>query len=395
MFLQIEVAELSGGVTAAEGFRAGAAACGLKKAGLDLMLLVGEHVCSVAGVFTTNVVKAAPVLLSQRRVKTGRAQAVVINSGCANACTGEEGMQRCAQMAADAAQALDVPEELVLVCSTGVIGRQLPIELITPGIALAAQALSPQGGHDAALAIMTTDTHAKEAALALETDSGTIILGGMVKGSGMIAPNMATMLSVLTTDAQIDPDLLQTALSNAVDRTFNCVTIDGDTSTNDTVLLLASGKSGVRLQEGTADFARFERALYRVTETLAKQLARDGEGATKLVEIWVHGAADDEAAMAIAKTIGASPLVKTAMFGNDPNWGASSPPPGAPASRSTRTVSTSSWRASRWYATARCSTSTNRPPSAPCKRKKSASLSRSTKATAKRWCGAAISPTTM
>lgn len=321
MFLQIDMNEKTGGVTAAEGFRAGAAACGVKKDGFDLMLLVGEHVCSVAGVFTTNLVKAAPVLLSQRRVKTGRAQAVIINSGAANACTGDEGMRRCAQMAAETAAALGVPEELVLVCSTGVIGRQLPMELISPGITVAAQALSPQGGHDAALAIMTTDTHAKEIALYLEMDSGSITIGGMAKGSGMIAPNMATMLSLLTTDAQIDPDLLQRALTNAVNRTFNCVTVDGDTSTNDTVLLLASGKSGVRLREGTEDFARFERALYRVTETLAKQIARDGEGATKLVTIWVQGAANNEEAMSIAKTIGTSPLVKTALFGNDPNPG--------------------------------------------------------------------------
>ncbi len=321
MFLQIDVIETTGGVTAAEGFRAGAAACGLKKAGLDLMLLVSEHACSVAGVFTTNVVKAAPVLFSQRRVKTGRAQAVVINSGVANACTGDEGMRHCTQMATETAGALDVPEELVLICSTGVIGRQLPMELVSSGITQAAQALSPQGGHDAALAIMTTDTHAKEMALTLEMESGSITIGGMAKGSGMIAPNMATMLSILTTDAQIDPELLQTALTNTVNRTFNCVTVDGDTSTNDTVLLLASGKSGVRLSEGTEDFARFERALYRVVETLAKQIARDGEGATKLVEIWVHGAASNEAAMTIAKTIGTSPLVKTALFGNDPNVG--------------------------------------------------------------------------
>lgn len=285
------------------------------------MLLVADHACSVAGVFTLNVVKAAPVVFTHKRVKAGRAQAVVINSGVANACTGDEGMRRCEQMAADTAQAAGVPDELVLVCSTGVIGRQLPMDNIAQGIAAAAQVLSPQGGHDAALAIMTTDTHPKEMALVVETDAGPVTIGGMAKGSGMIAPNMATMLSVLTTDAQVDPDLLQLALTRAVDRSFNCVTVDGDTSTNDTVLLLASGRSGVRLHEGTQDFARFERALYRLTETLAKSIARDGEGATKLVEIWVHGATDDAAAMQIGKTIANSPLVKTALFGNDPNLG--------------------------------------------------------------------------
>ena len=273
------------------------------------------------GYSASNVVKAAPVLFTQKRVKTGRAQAVIINSGVANACTGDEGMLRCTRMAADTALASGVSEELVLVCSTGVIGRQLPMELISAGISQAAQVLSPQGGHDAARAIMTTDTHPKEAALVLETDAGAITIGGMAKGSGMIAPNMATMLAVLTTDAQIDPDLLQAALSGVVNRTFNCVTVDGDTSTNDTLLLLASGKSGVRLRGGTQDFARFEQALYQVAESLAKEIARDGEGATKLVEIRVHGAETHEAAMKIAKTIANSPLVKTAIFGNDFNWG--------------------------------------------------------------------------
>jgi len=321
MSIPMEVRETTGGVTAPLGFRAAGVACGLKKDGLDLMLLVADHACSVAGVFTTNVVKAAPVLFSQKRVKTGRAQAVVINSGVANACTGDEGMRRCEQMAADTAAATGMADDLVLVCSTGVIGRQLPMEKISVGINDAARVLSAEGGHNAALAIMTTDTHPKEATLVLETESGPITIGGMAKGSGMIEPNMATMLSVITTDAQIDPELLQVALTNAVNRSYNCVTVDGDTSTNDTLLMLASGKSGVRLQVGTRDFARFEQALCQVAETLAKMIARDGEGATKLVEVQVHGAADDQAAMKIAKTIANSPLVKTAIFGNDPNLG--------------------------------------------------------------------------
>jgi glutamate N-acetyltransferase/amino-acid N-acetyltransferase len=320
--MDIELTEILGGITAPRGFRAAGVACGLKKNGdRDLMLLVADRACSVAGTFTRNVVKAAPVLYSNRIVKAGRAQAVVINAGIANACTGEEGMRRCEQMAADVAAATGLAKELVLVCSTGVIGRQLPMEKISAGINEAARALSPDGGHAAARAIMTTDTRPKEIAVQFETSAGPVRIGGIAKGSGMIAPNMATLLSVITTDAQVDPDTLQAALGNAVDRSFNRVTIDGDTSTNDTVLLLSSGATGIRLDQGTQDFARFAQALTRVAEMLAKAIARDGEGATKLVEIRVTGAADDAAAARIAMTIANSPLVKTALFGNDPNWG--------------------------------------------------------------------------
>jgi len=320
--MDIELTEILGGITAPWGFRAAGVACGLKKTGdRDLMLLVADRACAAAGVFTRNVVKAAPVLYSSRIVKAGRAQAVVINAGIANACTGDEGMRRCQQMVADVAGATGLAKELVLVGSTGVIGWQLPMEKIAAGIDEAARALSPDGGHDAALAIMTTDKRAKEIAIQLETSAGPVRIGGMAKGSGMIAPNMATMLSVITTDARVDPDTLQSALANAVDRSFNRVTVDGDTSTNDTLLLLASGATGVRLDQGTEDFARFAQALTRVATMLAKAIARDGEGATKLVEISVTGAPDDAAAARIAMTIANSPLVKTALFGNDPNWG--------------------------------------------------------------------------
>lgn len=320
--MDIELTEILGGVTAPQGFRAAGVACGLKKNGnRDLMLLVADRACSAAGVFTRNVVKAAPVLYCSKIVKTGRAQAMVINAGIANAVTGEEGMRRCEQMAAEVAAATGLEKELVLVGSTGVIGRQLPMEKISAGIAEAARALSPDGGHDAALAIMTTDTRPKEVAVQFETSAGPVRIGGMAKGSGMIAPNMATMLSVITTDARVDPDTLQSALANAVERSFNRVTVDGDTSTNDTVVLLASGVTGVRLDQGTQDFARFAQALNQVTRRLAKAIARDGEGATKLVEIRVTGAPDHAAASRIAMTIANSPLVKTALFGNDPNWG--------------------------------------------------------------------------
>lgn len=321
MSFMTEIEEIAGGVTTPQGFRAAGVACGLKRDGRDLMLLVADRVCTATGVFTTNVVKAAPVLYSSHAVKTGRAQAVVINSGVANACTGVEGMRRCEQMAADVASATGLAGELVLVCSTGVIGRQLPMDKISQGIEKAARVLSPKGGHDAALAIMTTDTRPKEVAVQVNTSQGTVTIGGMAKGSGMIEPNMATMLSVITTDAQIDPNLLAIALRAAVDRSFNRVTVDGDTSTNDTVLCLASGMSGVRLLQGTRDLALFETALGKVARELAKMIARDGEGATKLVEIWVHGAASHADAATIAKTIANSPLVKTALFGNDPNWG--------------------------------------------------------------------------
>lgn len=321
MNLLAEITETAGGITAPIGFRAAGVACGIKHDGRDLMLLVADRICSVAGVFTRNVVKAAPVIYTAKRVKTGRAQAVVINSGVANACTGVEGMQRCDEIAQMVSSATGLTDENILICSTGVIGRQLPMEKIAAGIDKAACVLSPKGGHDAALAIMTTDTHAKEVAVVLNTEQGAIRIGGMAKGSGMIAPNMATMLSIITTDAQIDPDPLRVALQNAVALSFNCITVDGDTSTNDTLLLFANGSTGIRLQQGTQDFARFEMALRQVTQTLAKELARDGEGATKLIEIQVRGAKDDAAAHCIAMTIANSPLVKTAIFGNDPNWG--------------------------------------------------------------------------
>jgi len=321
MQLLAEILETAGGITAPLGFRAAGVACGIKATGKDLMLLVADRPCAVAGVFTTNVVKAAPVLYSAKRVKTGRAQAVVINAGVANACTGDEGMLKCEQMTQAVAQVCELAEDLVLVCSTGVIGRQLPMDKLIPGITMASHELSADGGRDAAQAIMTTDTRAKECAVIIQTDEGPIRIGGMAKGSGMIAPNMATMLSVLTTDAQVDPNLLRVALTNIVEQTYNRVTVDGDTSTNDTVLLLASGASGIRLQQGSQDFVRFEHAVHYVAEYLAKAIARDGEGATKLVEICVHGAENQEAAVRLAKTIANSPLVKTALFGNDPNWG--------------------------------------------------------------------------
>lgn len=321
MLFKVDYVEIPGGLTAPQGFRAAGVACGIKAEGRDLMLLVSDRACTVAGVFTRNMVKAAPVLYSCKRVKSGRAQAVVINSGVANACTGDEGMENCQQMAAMVAQATGLTDDVVLICSTGVIGRKLPMDKISDGIIRASRVLSPKGGADAALAIMTTDTYPKELAISFVTEQGEVRLAGIAKGSGMIAPDMATMISILTTDARIDPDTLRIALTNAVKRSFNCVTVDGDTSTNDTVLMLASGKTGVRLEQGTHDFALFELALRELTQRLAKMIARDGEGATKMIEIRVVGAENEQNANLIAKTIANSPLVKTAIFGNDPNWG--------------------------------------------------------------------------
>ncbi len=303
------------------GFRAAGVACGIKDDSRDIMLLLADRVCASAGAFTKNNVKAAPVIYSQNIVKSGQAQAIIINSGVANACTGDEGMHKCVEMAQTTAENTGISPDLVLVCSTGVIGRQLPMDKIKNGIGIANRALSVNGGHDAALAIMTTDTHPKEVAITLNTSAGIVKIGGVAKGSGMIAPNMATMLSVITTDAQIDPEILQNILSRVVDRTYNCVTVDGDTSTNDTVLMLASGVTNIRLEQGTRDLAIFEDGLLKLATELAKMIARDGEGATKLVEITVAGAADSKGAATIARTIANSPLVKTAIFGNDPNWG--------------------------------------------------------------------------
>jgi glutamate N-acetyltransferase/amino-acid N-acetyltransferase len=303
------------------GFKAAGVACGIKDDSRDIMLLLADRICASAGVFTKNHVKAAPVIYSQNIVKSGQAQAVVINSGVANACTGDEGMQKCVEMAQATAENTGIPAEMVLVCSTGVIGRQLPMDKIKNGIAHASHSLSVTGGHAAALAIMTTDTHPKEISVTVVTNEGEIKIGGVAKGSGMIAPNMATMLSVITTDAQIDPEILQNILSRVVDRTYNCVTVDGDTSTNDTVLMLASGVTNIRMEQGTEELALFEDGLLKLASELAKMIARDGEGATKLVEITVAGATDSKSAAVIARTIANSPLVKTAIFGNDPNWG--------------------------------------------------------------------------
>lgn len=307
------------GITAPNGFRAAGVACGLKKDGaLDLALVVSDGDCTCAGVFTTNRVKAAPVLYDQQVLAENRKaiRAVVANSGGANACTGEAGMADARAMAKATAQAIGCRADQVLVLSTGVIGQRLDIARVRAGIADATQHLSADGGADASRAIMTTDTRPKT----FELRASRCVIGGMCKGAGMIHPHMATMLAVITTDAKISPALLDQALRVAADKSFNRISVDGDMSTNDTLLVLANGQAGVEIRAGK-DFAAFTDALTLVATELAKQIPLDGEGATKFVEINVTGARDEADAARVAKAIANSPLIKTALYGGDANWG--------------------------------------------------------------------------
>jgi glutamate N-acetyltransferase/amino-acid N-acetyltransferase len=313
---------MAGAVTLPKGFLASGVRAGIKEQGEDVGLVYSESPASAAGVFTTNLVKAAPVIVSRSRVPGSTTRAVIVNSGNANACTGEQGMRDAVEMAAHVARLLRVPEGDVLVASTGIIGRRLPMGKISAGIEEAVRSLSADGGINAARAIMTTDTRPKEASVEIEIGGKTVRIGGMAKGAGMICPNVATMLAFITTDAAISPEMLQDCLARSAEVSFNCLTVDGDTSTNDTVLLLANGMADnqVIAREGP-DLSEFLKGLDLVTTDLAKQIAADGEGATKLVEIVVQGAKTYEDCRQIAKTIANSPLVKTAIFGCDPNWG--------------------------------------------------------------------------
>lgn len=315
-----------GGVTAAKGFQAAGCAAGIKKEGtMDMAMIFSEVPCHAAGTFTTNVVKAAPVKWDQEIVyHQDGARVAVCNSGIANACTGAEGMGYCKETAAAASEMLKVPETAVLVASTGVIGQQLPIDRIKGGIAKLALMLedSPEAGAMAARAIMTTDTHSKETAVSLEIGGKTVTIGSMCKGSGMIHPNMCTMLSFVTTDVSISKKLLQEALSEVVQDTYNMVSVDGDTSTNDTVLLLANGMAGnPEITEKNEDYEAFKAALFEVNKTQAMQIAGDGEGATALFEVKVVGAESKEQAVTLSKSVITSSLTKAAIFGHDANWG--------------------------------------------------------------------------
>ena len=318
----IRFAAIEGSVSAPAGFRAAGVACGIKKSnGLDLALIVSDRPASAAAVFTTNKAQAAPVLVSKAclQVSGGRARAIVINSGCANACTGPEGMQTAEVMADTAGRVAGAAASEALVASTGVIGVALDREAITRGIEAAFEELSSEGGPAAARAIMTTDPFPKEAAVEVTTPAGTFRVGGIAKGSGMIEPLMATMLGVVTTDAQVAPALLQRALGVVTDVTFNAISVDGECSTNDCVFALANGASGVVL--GDHDLPLLVEALTRVCEPLAIGIVRGGEGATKLVTIEVRGGRTDAEAKQAARAVANSPLVKTAIHGADPNWG--------------------------------------------------------------------------
>jgi glutamate N-acetyltransferase/amino-acid N-acetyltransferase len=313
---------MSTGVTAPLGFRAAAVAAGIKPDRPDLALLVADSVCAAAGVFTANLAQAAPVVVSRDHLAGGRARAVVVNAGCANAATGEPGLADAREMAETTARAVGCSPTEVVVASTGVIGVRLPMAKVRAGIAAAAGRLSPRGGAQAACAIMTTDTKPKEIAVEFPVGGTTCRIGGMAKGAGMIAPNMATLLAFFTTDAAVEASLLRRALVEAVGESLNRITVDGDTSTNDCAVVLANGASGATpIERDGPDFDGFRGALGEAARRLALLLVRDGEGTTRIAEVRVEGARTAAEADRIARTVAESPLVKTALHGGDPNWG--------------------------------------------------------------------------
>jgi glutamate N-acetyltransferase/amino-acid N-acetyltransferase len=316
--------EIGGGITSPKGFRAAGIYCGIRKVKKDLMLLVSDVPANISAVFTQSKTVAAPVIVSREQIAraNGICSAIIVNSGVANACTGEQGMMDAWKMVQATASALNIPSEQVVVSSTGVIGQFLPMDKITSGIAQIKSVVTTDGGHDAAEAIMTTDTYAKELAVSVQLSSGTITIGGMAKGSGMIAPNMATMLAFMTTDAAISQPLLDKAFKQAINKSFNRISVDGDTSTNDMASILANGKAGNQMiSKEDGDYAIFSEALDQSLIKLAKMIVTDGEGATKIVEIIVTGTATDADALTAAKTVANSSLVKTAIHGADANWG--------------------------------------------------------------------------
>lgn len=314
---------IEGGVTAAKGFSAGGIYCGIRKnkTKSDLAMIYSATPCSAAGAYTQNLVKGAPVVVTKRNLQNGVAQAVICNSGNANTCNAD-GEEKAMQMCQIAGQALGIPAENVIVASTGVIGQVLPIEPIVSGVPELVKALSPAGSDAAAEAIMTTDLAKKQVALKVTGAGMGYVIGGIAKGSGMIHPNMATMLGFLTTDAQIAPEVLAKALSLAVNDTFNMVSVDGDTSTNDMVSILASGKAeNAKIEADGETFALFAQGLKEICTALARMIAKDGEGATKLLVCHVEGGKDEATAKTVAKSVICSSLVKAAMFGADANWG--------------------------------------------------------------------------
>jgi glutamate N-acetyltransferase / amino-acid N-acetyltransferase len=314
--------EVPGGVTAPRGFQAGATYCGIKKGGRDLTVILSEVPCAAAAVFTKNKVQAAPIAVNRRHLfqTGGQARAVVVNSGNANACTGEQGECNAEEMARLVAERFECRANEVLVASTGVIGVQLPMGKVRAGVQQVS--LSKDGGREAALGIMTTDLLPKETAVAVDLGGVRATVGGIAKGSGMIHPNMGTMLAFVTTDAAVAPGLLSEVVRRSAECSFNMITVDGDTSTNDTLAVLANGLAGnAPIEAGSPEAAAFQEALDCVTTYLARQIARDGEGASKLIEVRVRGARDLADARLAARAIAGSSLTKAAVYGADPNWG--------------------------------------------------------------------------
>lgn len=314
--------QIQGGVSAPKGFLASGLHCGLKKVKKDLALIYSDKICEAAAVYTSNLVKGEPLYVTEKHLENGKAQAVIINSGNANTCTGEDGKKKAFQMADFIANRSEINKEDVLVASTGVIGITLPIDKIELAVPDLVEGLSKKGNKDARDAILTTDTRSKEIAVTITIDGQEVTIGAMAKGSGMIHPNMATMLSFITTDLNIDNSLLKEALQETVKKSYNRISVDGDTSTNDMVTIMANGKAGnEKITSRNKDYEIFFKALQLVNTYLAKEIARDGEGATKLIECIVKGAAKEVDAEKLARSVIASSLVKTAMFGADANWG--------------------------------------------------------------------------
>ena len=315
---------IDGWITAPKGFIAAGVKAGIKKSGKEDVAIIASLVPAACGaVFTKNIMAAAPVFVSKETAAQSNARAIVINAGCANACTGEQGLADAKQMAAETAKLLKVKETEIFVCSTGVIGHFLPMDKVIDGINKAHSELSYKGGESATLAIQTTDTFVKRSAYEFELDAKLVRIAGIAKGSGMIHPDMATMLSFITTDAAIEPKLLKKAVKDVADRSFNMVVVDGDTSTNDSMIVLANAQAGNEVidSEEHKDYPAFFKALLTVSQDLSKLIAKDGEGATKFLEVKVSSAESFAKAKAVAMSIAKSPLVKTAFFGQDPNWG--------------------------------------------------------------------------
>ena len=312
-----------GGVTSASGFQAAGVACGIKPRGeKDLALIVSDVPVEAAATFTTNLVKAAPVKVSMRHLRNGKMRGVIINSGCANACTGVGGIADAKAMVEYVAKVTESKPSEWLICSTGRIGSRLPMPAVRRGIQKAAQKLGSTNGDEAAKAIMTTDTRRKEFAMRFEVDGRNVTIGGMAKGAGMIHPNMATMLCVITTDAAIDRAALKACTEEAVEHSFNRISVDGDTSTNDTVIVLANGVSGTNLLKSYhPQFALFKKTLTHVMRKLARMIVEDGEGITRVVDVVVKGAASVQDARLAALAVAKSELIKTSWTGGDPNWG--------------------------------------------------------------------------